>query len=323
MTKKPPSLFAIIIGVLALPFVSRLMPRPVNKNPSNDAQGGESLPLPIERKPIIQTMAKSTKNPATTTKRMRTRMELILRTFVELLVPTDMTPSEKLYFIVGGLSVLSLGFGFVLGGAVYLLSMRVSFEQKSELKRMDANNIEARRQLENARREQAEAERRLREAFAPREIKDQWTMIGTLKSFRGTRFILLSLPDAEITHTAEQIYAVLGDAEWQLVRASKMSDDGRFMDGVFVQADGRSEQSTLDAARALVGQLNANDVEAHFVPSNELDEIKYGLTLNTVLVKVGFKPFKQPADENAPEGIRMRGNRRKLPEVQEQPPAKP
>ncbi len=193
-----------------------------------------------------------------------------------------------------------------LAGAAALVTGTVSGNRQAErIETLEKSTAEAKR-------EQADAERKLREAFSPREIADQAAMTGSLGSFSGTKFILLSLADAETSRTAEQIYAVLGDAKWQLVHAGKTLDDSRFRDDVLVQTD-LSNKQALDAANALVAQLNSNNIKAVYIPSNELDNQMYDLTPNTVLVKVGFKSSDpSPNKTENKEGIQMRSNRRKF-----------
>lgn len=167
------------------------------------------------------------------------------------------------------------------------------------------------KEVADARREQAEAERRLREAFSPREIADQRVMIESLKQFEGMKFVLVSLTDVEIVRTAEQIYAVLGDARWQLVRGEKTTDGSRFMDGILVQTS-LEDRRADEAADMLVAQLINNKIQAARVPYNEIDVRLYGLSPDAVLVKVGFKPspLRSNETEERKGDIRMRGNRR-------------
>ncbi len=90
--------------------------------------------------------------------------------------------------------------------------------------------------------------------MAPREIADQSGMLRALRPFAGTKVAIFALADVEASQTGEQIYAVLGDVPWALVKAEKTSDDSRFMNGVLIQT-GMGSRRVSDAADALAAEI--------------------------------------------------------------------
>ncbi len=146
----------------------------------------------------------------------------------------------------------------------------------------------------DAKRRQAEAERTVLEmqtALAPRLI-DTATASENLKRFAGTKVIVECMKDFEANETAGQIMIALSFADWEIVGLNlevNRMDGSRFFDGVEIKtAAGTPTEGdkALIAAEALRAELKANKIETVGRPINEA-----ALPPNTVLVRVGLKPF--------------------------------
>ncbi len=208
--------------------------------------------------------------------------------------------------------VIGLGVAYLVITAAFVAASLMAIPAGNKLRADEKSLSELRIEQERQRTLQ------LWKDVAPREISDQSGMLQALRPFRGTKFAIFALADVEASQTGEQIYAVLGDVPWELVKAEKTIDDIRFMNGVLIQTGDVTDRALNGAADTLAAELERNNIKTIRIAYNENDVRVYGLPPEPiVLIKVGFKPFPQPPGGLEPtpieKGTTMRGNRRRFP----------
>jgi hypothetical protein len=176
---------------------------------------------------------------------------------------------------------------------------RVKADAEKQIALLNAETTKAKSEIAKAHaevakaREKAEAEQleraRLEAEFAPRNI-EQRQSAKELEPFQGTSVIIEGVAEAEPWRFAMQISALLSNAKWHVLpEKTRFLDATMFFDGVAVETNvgpRPPEDRSLGAADALVEVLTKDKIQAHWMPSR--DE----LPLNTVLVRVGFKPVE-------------------------------
>jgi hypothetical protein len=217
--------------------------------------------------------------------------------------------TTKLFHIIGLISALALGVGFVTGVISVWLSWRITQEQKVEIEGLRKENLATEDRLGKEQDKRLELEASL----APRQIPyikaGDTENIGPLRPFAGMQVILRFLPDAEASRAASNVAGLLSAAGWKIVSVepSPEVNEGYF-DGVVIepysaakspnlpkmpeltfteeqQADQQRERRAKDAVEAVVDFLQSNNWQARFAWSHRGE-----LPPDTVRVTVGFKP---------------------------------
>lgn len=143
----------------------------------------------------------------------------------------------------------------------------------------------------------------LEQAVSPR-IMEQYKTSEALKVLTGVTAIITNIPDLESQRMAGQLAATLNMAGWK-IQFSQYVPSEVYSDGVIIETNVGAlpkEDIALKAAELLLTQLKTNKIESRTMPAN-------GLPLNTIVVKVGFKPYTFFSDKmNPDENIRVHGN---------------
>lgn len=169
-------------------------------------------------------------------------------------------------------------------------------EQTAKLK---AEAEETSLQLEKEKSKRFELE----QAVSPR-IMEQYKSSKALTALTGVTAIITNVPDIESQRMAGQLAATLNMAGWK-IQFSPYTPADVYPDGVIIESNvGAILEDELGpkAAELLLSQLRANKIESRTMPA-------CGLPSNTIVVKVGFKPYTFFSDKmNPDENIRVHGN---------------
>lgn len=186
----------------------------------------------------------------------------------------SMGDPTKLFHIVGLISALALGVGFVTGLVSVGLSWRINEQQRHELEKLRAGVAKQQERAAKAETD-LETERlerlRIEESLAPRMVVDPIQMAGELKKYAGTGVYLSCANDLESIQIESEIESVLFLAGWHI-----LEKDFRPMLMRNIRVDGKSE-----AARAFAEKLRANKLEVELIPFNP--------PTNTIRLFIGLK----------------------------------
>ncbi len=165
-----------------------------------------------------------------------------------------------------------------------------------ELKR---NNLVLESKVEKERSSRIELE----QAVSPR-IMEQHNSSEALKVLTGVTAIITNIPDLESQKMAGQLATTLNMAGWK-IQFSPYNPKDIYSDGVIIESNAGTlpkEDISSKAAKLLLAQLKTNKIESRTMPTTDLP-------LNTIIVKVGFKPYTFFSDKMSPgENIRIHGN---------------
>lgn len=143
----------------------------------------------------------------------------------------------------------------------------------------------------------------LEQAVSPR-IMEQYKSSEALKVLTGVTAIITNTPDLESQRMAGQLAATLNMAGWK-IKFSPYNPKDIYPDGVVIETNVGAilkEDVSSKAAELLLTQLKTNKIESRTMPAT-------GLPPNTMLIKVGFKPYTFFSDKmNPDENIRVHGN---------------
>jgi len=143
----------------------------------------------------------------------------------------------------------------------------------------------------------------LEQAVSPR-IMEQHKSSNALKVLPGITAIITNVPDIESQRMAGQLAATLNMAGWR-IQFSPYNPADIYPDGVIIEKNvGALPKHELGpkAAELLLSQLHANKIESRTMPARDLPS-------NTIVVRVGFKPYTFFSDKMNPgESVRVHGN---------------
>lgn len=169
-------------------------------------------------------------------------------------------------------------------------------EKTEELRK---NNLILESKVEEERSSRIELE----QAVSPR-IMEQYKTSEALKILTGVTAIITNVPDLESQKMAGQLTATLNMAGWK-IQFSPYDPKEVYSDGVIIEKNVGAvpkEDIAPKAAELLLTQLKNNKIECRTHPTIDLPP-------NTIVVKVGFKPYTFFSDKMSPgENIRIHGN---------------
>lgn len=228
--------------------------------------------------------------------------------------------SNAIYVISGGLIIIGAVFGLIgTIGAIWSGALRERYadarlsdneketaqaksvaalanEQTAQLK-IEASGLAI--QLEKEKTTRLELE----QAVAPR-IMEQYKSSEALKKIPGVTAIITNIPDIESQRMAGQLAATLSMAGWKYKFVPYNPSD-IYPDGVVIEKNvGAIPEDDLSpqATEILLEQLKNNKIESRYMPARDLPP-------NTIVIKVGFKPYTFFSDKiNPKENIRVHGN---------------
>jgi hypothetical protein len=195
------------------------------------------------------------------------------------------------FHVVGIISASLLGLGFITGLISVGLSWKANRELQTELRQMDAKNLETGRTLEAERSRRLELEK----YFQPREIPSrEWARIvgqpdpvKPLIPFSGITAIISVLPELEPNRAAANIVGTLEAAAWTVKGEGPPSGIATpAWDGVKLDkaTGGRREgDKAPEATTALMEVLRSYNWE---VSNHNVSPEK--LPINTVRITIGF-----------------------------------
>ena len=168
-----------------------------------------------------------------------------------------------------------------------------------QTERLKTEAIEASLKLEKEKTKRLELE----QAVSPR-IMEQYKSSEALKAFTGITAIITNIPDIESQRMAGQLAATLNMAGWK-IQFSPYNPKDIYPDGVIIETNVGAipkEDISSKAADLLLIQLQNNKIDSRTMPAR-------GLPADTLVVKVGFKPYTFFSDKiNPDENIRIHGN---------------
>jgi soluble cytochrome b562 len=207
------------------------------------------------------------------------------------ILPSDILSIETWLKRVNYFYLFAIALVVVLSFIQYLLSSQLDAKRKIQLMGLESEVIKSKQDLEKEKIKRLELEN----AVSPR-LMEQLKSSNNLKPFKGIKAIIKSIPDIEAKRTAGQIAATLNMAGWDIEFAPYNPKD-IFQDGVIVErAVGARPENDISgpASDMLITQLQDNNIESHTMPASELP-------INTIIVKVGFKPYKYFTDKKVEE----------------------
>lgn len=175
-------------------------------------------------------------------------------------------------------------------------AIAVANGKTEELKK---ENLVLKSRVEEERRSRVELE----QAVSPR-IMEQHKSSEALKVLTGVTAIITNIPDLESQKMAGQLAATLSMAGWKF-QFAPYDPKGIYPDGVIIETNVGvipKEDISSKAADLLLTQLKTNKIEGRTMPAIDLPP-------NTIVVRVGFKPYTFFSDKMNPgENIRIHGN---------------